>query len=1216
LVPERFFNIYATSIEWSLGMTEGRVERPISTAGKLERKYDWLGAATLYRDAMNLVSALEFLKKGEMQERIGHCLYRAAFQTDGLDEFRGRMQRALDAYTSARGFYAQLTSVQKVGRVFRCDAIASYLHFWLTADPSEQRRRLDDCLAWEAEALEAFSEAGNMVECGRTYGTLPHVFWLRARLEWSGQARERIYRRGIEWGKRAVAALSAVDAFPELAQAYYTLAHCLAYSSEFIADPEQQKQALQKVAEYLNEAGKLGERTENTLLRGLCSCDLVWLASEEESRERADEALRCGEETRDRSLIAWSLSRLVTCACVKAFMEEDPAKFRDRMGEAFQFYDRAHRLYSSIPIPSLCGDIMDFPYGWLVYYHQMAYREVIPERRLDLLTKAEAAGVEALRLAESSDSPDYTRLTLAYLSGVHLDCSGITANLAEKRRRLKIALKAKERVRQIREETIPFRFQERAVGLTVLAITMMHFADTEPDPKAKQRLLEEASLNMENGSTLYAKALVAEQSEHQRFILGVIARDQDERVAILTRLYQMTRTPEYLRRAIAVSQEFIASARKLGWHSRIAESHWHIARAYDALGEYVKSAASFKQAAESYGHSAKKLPPLTDFYANYGAYMRAWANIEQARYAHAHENHAKSRTHYRRCAHRLERTTKWAYLAPYYAAWSHLEQGEALSRRDKPDEAAKAFREAERTFADSAKRLGRTADTLTPSEEREEAVKLSKMAAVRQQYCTARGVMEAAKLASRAGDCSVSAAKFAAAARTFEAIAPNLEREDAHKELQFAAALCNAWEIMERAQDREDATLYEQAAALFAKAAQISQRKTAKLTAMGTRCFCEALARGTQFLATSRPKLYAEAKTLMEHAAGYYQRAGAEAAALWAEATKRLFDAYIHFDKAEAAAEAATRARLYSVAEKWLELAAESYGKAGYCGKRNEVLQGLERARKEHTLAVSLSESLSAGASLLDATSVVAPESTEQAAGLNSFESANIQARVAVPKEFVPGEAVQLKLDMVNVGKASGLLVRIDGLVPAGCEVRSVSSSCTVEGTSLNLGGRLLDPLAMESVTLTVHITNVTTVHLAPQVVYVDDHGQFQTLTVEATRMLPVVTFASPAAQAVFSYLVHAFVEDRVRLRRSLETAGWRSCPQIIKGAGVTKRSLYGRGGRLGPGVTELQRKGLVDVETLHGARGRGGHILRVRIHHKTAAVRQYVHEKAPDLLT
>jgi hypothetical protein len=153
------------------------VERPISTAGKLERKYDWLGAATLYRDAVNLVSALEFLKKGEMQERIGHCLYRAAFQTDGLDEFRGRMRRALDAYTSARGLYAQLTSVQKVGRVFRCDAIASYLHFWLTADPSEQRRRLDDCLAWEAEALEAFSEAGNMVEYGRTYGTLPHVFW-------------------------------------------------------------------------------------------------------------------------------------------------------------------------------------------------------------------------------------------------------------------------------------------------------------------------------------------------------------------------------------------------------------------------------------------------------------------------------------------------------------------------------------------------------------------------------------------------------------------------------------------------------------------------------------------------------------------------------------------------------------------------------------------------------------------------------------------------------------------------------------------------------------------------------------------------------------------------------------------------------------------------------------------------------------------------------
>ena len=243
------------------------------------------------------------------------------------------------------------------------------------------------------------------------------------------------------------------------------------------------------------------------------------------------------------------------------------------------------------------------------------------------------------------------------------------------------------------------------------------------------------------------------------------------------------------------------------------------------------------------------------------------------------------------------------------------------------------------------------------------------------------------------------------------------------------------------------------------------------------------------------------------------------------------------------------------------------------------------------------------------------PDLTEKAAGLNGFEVVNIRASVSVPKEFVPSEEFEVKLDLANVGKGSGSLVRIEGLVPPRCRVLRVPSYCALEGASLNMRGKRLDPLSVESVSVWVQIPDVVGVSLSPNVVYVDELGNFKTARVEEVKILPVVEFESKVAQVVFSYLVDAFIEDRVKRRLGVEKSGWRSFPQIIKGAGVSKRSLYGAGGRIGHGLAELQRKGLVELETLLGERGRGGHILRVRIHHAKELVRRYVKEKAPNLL-
>ncbi len=648
--------------------------------------------------------------------------------------------------------------------------------------------------------------------------------------------------------------------------------------------------------------------------------------------------------------------------------------------------------------------------------------------------------------------------------------------------------------------------------------------------------------------------------------------------------------------------------------SRVAECHWKAAQTYDALSEHLKAAENFESASENYRLAAERVPQLTGFYSDYASYMRAWAEIERSRHARENENYAKSREHYRVCSRLLEMTEKWSYLSSYYFAWSLLEHGETLSRLDKPQDAMKAFNEAGRTFGDSENSLREKVGELENSEERDEAFKLSRISGLRRQYCIGRVLMEEAKLSNRKGDRIAGAKKYASAARIFKETAPNLDREEAREELQYAAAICEAWEKMELAEERGDIALYRKAAELFAEAGEISRRKTAELIAMGNSCFCGALELGMKFMATSNTDFYSEAKLRMENAARYYRRAGSEKPALWVEATKRLFDAYVYVGKAEAEAEPDKRVRFYLMAEKCLELSAKSYGKTGYRDKKNEALQSLERVRKERRLAFSLSEVLTAPAVLSSATGVSMPDSTEKAAGLNEFESVNIRARLSVPDEFIPGEEFQVKLDLVNVGKKPGLLVRIEGLTPPRCKVLRVPSYCILEGASLNMRGRRLDPLSVESVSIWVQVADVVGVNLSPHVVYVDELGNFRTIRVEGAKILPVVEFEYKAAQVVFNYLVNAFVEDCEKRKLSVEKSGWRSLPQIIRGAGVSKRSLYRAGGRMGHGLSELQRKGLVDLKTFRGERGRGGHILRARIHHKKELVRRYIKEKAPDV--
>lgn len=1192
-----------------------RVEEVLRKAKELEKKYDWGKAAALYEQALRVDGKKDFVRKGEIEEKAGYCFYRAAFQADTQEEFIKHMQLAVGAYKKAVELFERVKEAKRSSaKILNCRAMVAYIAHWLSPNPDAKRKVLDECWRLGKEALKAYDKAGDQPGLGRTCVGLANCLADRLDLEWDTQMRERIIDEALSIGEKAIQIFSKAGDEHELAKAYCITSILYFDAALSLAAETKRRKCEQKAFDYAKNAIRIvkdiGDKlllARSTIALGFAELDLG--AGSEVASELFRKAVQYGIETKDHHVLSGAFDGLASSTCWSMIFEEDLEKIREKSRLCEEYASEA--IGCSILANYGLGIPHSYSFGYIENFGELARREINLEARHKFLDKAIALGKQGLAHAQHTGSThaifhvSYGLVqALYYLSTIK---TGV-----EKRRLLEEAMTLGEKLVYYTEQLRPHYMLPQAWSYNALALILFEISKLEESGEKRKELLEKSISRMEDGITILERHVTSFPSRRELF--AWLSRFYAELGNILNQLYQTTSEEKVLKKLIEAYQRAVQVNRKADLFSRVAEAYWQIAKTYDQLAEYPESARNFKSASKNYRIAAEKMPQLKGFYSEYALYMRAWAELEKARREHENENYAEASERYRTCSRSLEKTKRWSYLSSYYFAWSLLERGEDLSRLDRPQDAMKIFDEAMRIFGDSVNSLRRKARELESSEEKAEASKLATIAGLRRQYCMGRVLMEEAKLSNRKGDKMLSAEKYSEAARIFEGIATNLEGDEARMELQFAATLCRAWENMELAEERGDPLLYGKAAKLFAKAGQISRRKTARLVAVGNSCFCEALRLGMKFMVTSKMDFYSGAKLQMESAASYYRRAGFEKPALWVEATKRLLDAYVYAGKAEAEAEPEKRVRFYLMAEKCLELSAKLYGKAGYLNKENEALENLERIRKERELALSLSEVLTVPAILSSLTGISMPDSTEKPAGLNNFEFVNIRAHLSVPKKFIPGEEFQVKLDLVNVGKKSGLLVRVEGLVPRRCKVLRVSSHCILEGDSLNMKGKRLDPLSVESVSVWVQVKEMTAISLSPRVVYVDEQGNFRTIKVEEVTILPIVEFESKEAMVVFNYLIDAFVKDSVKRRLSTEKSGWRSLPQIIKETGVPKRSLYGPSGRLGTGLSELQRKGLIDLRAFHGERGRGGHILKVRVHHKKELVRRYAKEKAPNL--
>ncbi len=1196
-----------------------RLRAFLNKAEELEREYEWLGAIEFHEKALGQVlKQKDFLEAGDIEERIGYCLSRGAFQAESLEIFKQRMREAIGAYEIAQGFYNRLVDEQKASRMFRCRAVVKYLGYWLVSEASEKKRLIDDCWMLTKKALKAFEEAGSEWEHWNTFEHLSISFDLSFCFEWDYQARQKIVREAIEHGERAIKSLSTLEDPHELARAYVKTANYLSVFGYYFLDLDGHKRFLKKARDYWRKACVLSEDTALLESVSVLEGGLIedWGQGTDEALTTFRKALECSKKTRDKFIIGCALDFLAYHTFWKQIATDDRDEIRRLAKRALEYAAEAKNQFSSISFISPRDGALWAEEPYAEYYWQLAEFEVDLLKRRKLLQKSLKAAPKALERAKKSGySQVVTLLPHHVFSKILLSLAKIETNLDEKRKLLGEALKYRTASIGLVDELEPFNLIDRAAVHGRLADIKSELANLTDDPETKKTLLQEAIMTSENSVNLTIKGrdfLLEEETAAALF--AHTGNWQYRHGELLNRFYHITKDNKHLRNAATAIRDAADSFQRADMKTRIAECHWKVAQIYDNLDDHLKAHEDFQRAANYYKSAAKNNPQLRDFYKDYAVYMKAWNEIEKAKHHHAQKRYGRAKEHYDKATNLHKSTERWSYLGPNYLAWSQLEEAEDISRREEPEKAKNVFERAAKMFADARKSLEAKLEKIEITEEKAMAAKLIEASDTRQQYCLGRIALEEAKTLDRQGDHTTSSKKYGSAAEIFQKIA-KAESDQSRKELQPIIYLCQAWQKMMMGEAKASSTMYGEAAELFKQAKDYTLDQPTSLLALANSSFCKALEAGTEFEITRDMTMYSTAKKHMEAAANYYLKAGFKNASEYVKATLLLFDVYMYITKAETETDPARKAQFYQMAEKILPASASSYMKAKHPEKSEEVKKLLRGVKEKRQLAMSLTELLHAPTVTSTTTSFSTPTPThEKAVGLERFERTDIQANLTASDEVTIGEEVKVRLDLVNVAKESGLLVRVDNLVPPGFKVTVLPSQGSMENGSIDLKGKKIDPLKVETVKLSLQATEPGVVNLSPQVVYVNELGKFRMHRLEpvAITVHPKLafTFKTEVAQRVFSFLVSSFVKDYMRRRISLEKAGWRTLMEIVKHGKVPKSSVYGAGGHRGRAVAELEKRGLVETRIFLGERGRGGKILKMRISYDKETIKRHIDQR------
>jgi KaiC/GvpD/RAD55 family RecA-like ATPase/tetratricopeptide (TPR) repeat protein len=109
------------------------------------------------------------------------------------------------------------------------------------------------------------------------------------------------------------------------------------------------------------------------------------------------------------------------------------------------------------------------------------------------------------------------------------------------------------------------------------------------------------------------------------------------------------------------------------------------------------------------------------------------------------------------------------------------------------------------------------------------------------------------------------------------------------------------------------------------------------------------------------------------------------------------------------------------------------------------------------------------------------------------FGHVSIDANLLAPCKVIAGEEFEMRLDLVNVSRKTGLLLKVEGLLPHEFEVANLQDSYPVDESCINLKEKKITPFEVETIKLKVKAQKAGTFNLHPQLVYIDEQSEART---------------------------------------------------------------------------------------------------------------------------
>ena len=123
------------------------------------------------------------------------------------------------------------------------------------------------------------------------------------------------------------------------------------------------------------------------------------------------------------------------------------------------------------------------------------------------------------------------------------------------------------------------------------------------------------------------------------------------------------------------------------------------------------------------------------------------------------------------------------------------------------------------------------------------------------------------------------------------------------------------------------------------------------------------------------------------------------------------------------------------------------------------------------------------------------------------FAHANIQGGLMTRREIKIGEKIEMRLDIVNVGRKPAVLVRAGDVIPSqGFEVSELPSWCSLQNGILEMKSKKIDPFHVEVANLRLKAVKTGKFKIQPQVEYVNDSGE-----IENCKLSPICITVQPA---------------------------------------------------------------------------------------------------------